>query len=176
MPIAKPAAPHRLCAACILLLGLSSGGQASLRAASPVDSAARTINCEFPVRLTRDCSAWQGATRPIAIGDYRMSLAADSQGRTVFVTRLRPGPDHNGSEFRRTPDRRWPQHSSSDAIRLIGAALEGHGIRLERSQPLRRGRRIHGYLLEFSDNAYDVLKAFTVLESEHWLPRQSRVR
>jgi len=174
MPIANPLAHWRLYAASILLLGLTASSQASIRATS--GAASHTISCEFPVRLTRDCSIWQGATRPIAIGDYRMTLAADRRGRTVLVSRLRPGPDHNGAEFRRTPDRRWPQHSSRDALRLIGAALQDHGIRLERSQALRQGQRIQAYLLEFSDNAYEVLKQFTVLESEHWLPRRSRVR
>lgn len=177
MPIAKTAAQRRLYAAGIcLLLGLASNGQAALRASDATDLATRTISCEFPVRLTRDCSIWQGATRPVAIGDYRMTLAADSEGRTILVSQLRPGPDHNGSEFRRTPDDHWPQHSSSDAIRLIGATLEDHGIQLERAQPLRRGRRVQAYLLEFSENAYDVLKQFTVLESEYWLPRRRSVR
>jgi len=173
MPIANPLAHWRLYAASILF-GLAGNGQASISAGGSV--APRTISCDFPVRLTRDCSVWQGATRPIAIGDYRMTLAADREGRTVLVSRLRPGPDHNGAEFRRTLDRSWPHHSSLDAIRLIGAALQDHGIRLERSQPLRQGHRIQAYLLEFSDNAYEVLKQYTVLESEHWLPRRSRVR
>jgi len=173
MPNANPVAPWRLYAASIVL-GLAPAAQASIPAGG--NAAARTLSCEFPVRLTRDCSVWQGATRPIAIGDYRMSLAADRDGRKVLVSRLRPGPDHNGAEFRRTLDRRWPQHSSRDAIGLIGTTLQDHGIRLERSQPLRQGRRIQAYLLEFSANAYEVLKQFTVLESEYWLPRRSRVR
>ena len=105
-----------------------------------------------------------------------MTLAADGDGRTVFISRLRPGPGHNGNEFRRTLDNRWPQHSSQEAIRQIGAALADRGIRLERTRPVRRGRSVTGYFLEFSDNAYDVLKRFTVLESEYWLPSVSRVR
>ena len=35
---------------------------------------------------------------------------------------------------------------------------------------MRRGRRVAGYFLEFSGNAYEFLKQFTVLESEYWLP------
>jgi hypothetical protein len=54
--------------------------------------------------------------------------------------------------------------------------LEHEGIRLERMQTVRRGQKVVGYLLEFSDNAYDFLKQFTVLESEHWLPRNTSSR
>jgi hypothetical protein len=176
MPIAKPAAMSRLYAASIVALGLVSSGQASIHTIEPTALGPHAMSCESPVRLTRDCSIWQGATRPIALGDYRMSLAADSAGRTLYITQLRPGPSHNGTEFRRDFKRRWPHHSSEDAIRLIGSALEDHGIRLERTQAVRAGRRVQGYFLEFSDDAYEILKRFTVLESEHWLPRQSRVR
>jgi hypothetical protein len=176
MPITRTVAACRLYAASILCLALAPAGQASLRASGPADPAANAITCEFPVRLTRDCSIWQGATRPVAIGDYRMTLAADRAGRTVLVTQLRPGPSHNGSEFRLGPDRRWLHHSSAEAIRLIGEALEDRGIRLERTLPVRRGRGIQAYFLEFSDDAYEVLKQFTVLESEHWLPPQRGVR
>lgn len=176
MPITHTVAACRLYAASILCLVLAPAGQASLRASGPAHLAADAISCEYPVRLTRDCSIWQGATRPIAIGDYRMSLAADRAGRTVLVTRLRPGPSHNGNEFRRGPDRRWLHHSSEEAIRLIGEALEDRGICLERAEPVRRGRRIQAYLLEFSDDAYEVLTQYTVLESEHWLPPPRGVR
>ncbi len=165
-----------LYAASILCLGLASVGQASIRTSQPDDLASRAISCDFPVRLTHDCSPWQGATRPIAIGDYRMMLAADSRGNTVLIARLRPGPDHNGDEFRRRGHNHWLHHSSDDAIRLIGTTLEDRGIQLERAQPVRCGRRVQAYVLEFSDNAYEVLKQFTVLESEYWLPPRRRVR
>lgn len=176
MPIARPAAVCRLCAASLLWSLLPSAGQAAAHAIAPADYGRQAITCEFPVRLSHDCSIWQGPTRPIALGDYRMSMAADDEGRTVFISRLRPGPSHNGDEFHRTPDHRWPRHSSREAIRQIGAALADRGIRLERTWPARRGRDVTGYFLEFSDNAYDVLKQFTVLESEYWLPSISSVR
>lgn len=125
------------------------------------------LTCDIPFRLARDCSIWAGATRSIAFGDYRMRLAADDSGRTILVAGLRPGPDHNASRF----DRQLSMaNAGSCAIRLIGSLLEDRGIHLQRSQQLGRGQRIDGWILEFSDNAYDYLKQFTVLESEYWLP------
>ena len=110
---------------------------------------------------------WRGATRPIAFGQYRMRVAASNGGRTVLMARLRPGPDHNRRAFHPSVSIR---NAGASAIRLIGSALEDQGIRLQRLQPVRRGQRIDGWFLEFSGNAYDYLKQFTVLESEYWLP------
>lgn len=129
-----------------------------------------SISCEFPVRLAYDCSNWQGATRPIAVGDYRLKVAAGPQGKTVFVSKVHHGPDHNGSRFRSRADTGSRETRSRAVINLIGKVLEARGIRLERTQPLRRGAKVDGYYLEFSGNAYDYLKQLTVLESEHWLP------
>ena len=125
------------------------------------------INCETPIRLAHDCSNWHGATRPIAFGQFRMRVAAGSDGRTILMSRLRPGPDHNRRAFH---PRVSIHNAGARVIHLIGSALEGHGIRLERLQPVKRGQRIDGWFLEFSGNAYDYLKQFTVLESEYWLP------
>lgn len=170
MPIFESAAACRLHIVCALLLGLLSAGHASVRTFSPAEYSNQKITCEFPVKLTHDCSMWQGATRPIAFGDHRMSLAAGRDGRTILLSRVRPGPDHNGFRFRARPKGRAHEIRSMRAIRCIGDALEHEGIRLQRMQPVHRGRRLEGYFLEFSDNAYDYLKQFTVLESEHWLP------
>ena len=63
-----------------------------------------------------------------------------------------------------------------EAIDKIGMALGEQGIRLERVRPVHRGRRVTGYFLEFSANAYEYLRQFTVLESEHWLPKRRRAR
>lgn len=171
MPNAYAASIHLACTL-IIVAGLAGPVQATVRVAEPFAYASHRVTCDFPVRLTDDCSIWQGATRPIALGDYRMSLAAGDGGRTILVSRVRPGPDHNGLMFRQglkgTP--------SSCAVEAISAALRAQGISLERMQTIRRGRRIEGYYLEFSDNAYDYLKRYTVLESEHWLPRQGRVQ
>lgn len=175
MPIATLRAVIRLYAASIVLLGLASTAQATVTASDPAQFSIRTITCEFPVRLTHDCSIWRGATRSVAFGDYRMTLAADSAGRTVLISQLRVAPSHNGPDFVATLGSSR-KHSSADAIRRLETALADHGIRLERMQPVRRGRRVDGYFLEFSDNAYDFLKQFTVLESEQWLPRQRDVR
>lgn len=170
MPIWKSAAASRLYAACILMSGLVSTGHTSVRTFSPAEYSTQKITCEFPVKLTHDCSMWQGATRPIAFGNHRMSLAAGSNGRTILLSRVRPGPDHNGFRFRAKPRGRAHEIRSMRAVQCIGDALEHEGIRLQRMQPVHRGRRLEGYFLEFSDNAYDYLKQFTVLESEHWLP------
>lgn len=142
----------------------------------PALYSSQKITCEFPVKLTRDCSMWQGATRPIAFGSHRMSLAADSDGRTILLSRVRPGPDHNGFRFRAKPRGKAHEIRSMRAIQCIGDALEHEGIRLQRMQPVHRGRKLEGYVLRFSDNAYDYLKQFTVLESEHWLPAHHKGR
>lgn len=176
MSSAKLAAASRVCAACVLVSGLLSTGHASIRPADPGEYSNQNITCEFPVKLTHDCSMWQGATRPIAFGNHRMSLAAGSDGRTILLSRVRPGPDHNGFRFRAKPVGRTRILQSMRAIQCIGDALEHEGIRLQRLQPVHRGHRVEGYFLEFSDNAYDYLKQFTVLESEHWLPDHDRKR
>ena len=155
---------------CMLVLGLAATGHTAVRPYSPDQYESRAISCEYPVRLTHDCSMWQGATRPIAFGSHRMSLAAGGDGRIIMLSQVRPGPDHNGYRFRRGPRDRHHENRSLQAIQCIGNTLEQEGIRLERIQTVRRGRRTQAYFLEFSGNAYDILKQFTVLESEHWLP------
>jgi hypothetical protein len=167
MPFEKPKFRTRICASSILVTLLAPfTASASLQKMNPTDYARHRVTCEFPVRLTHDCSIWQGATRPIAFADYRMTLAAGSDGKTLLISQLRLRPDHNGNAFREQPRRL----GALEAIRHIGAALEDSGIRLERIQAVHRGRQVAGYFLEFSDNAYDYLKQFTVLESEYWLP------
>lgn len=155
----------------IALLGALAVQPAAVFAYAPPHASTKLlsdhITCEVPVRLARDCSIWSGATRPIAFGNYRMRLAADHDGRTILMSRLRPEPDHNGSDFRPTLSM---SKAGASAIRLIGSALKDQGIRLQRLQPVHRGRRIDAWILEFSGNAYDYLKQFTVLESEYWLP------
>jgi hypothetical protein len=142
----------------------------------PAELSHLKVTCEIPVRLTHDCSIWHGATRPIAFGAFRMTLAADRDGTTILLTQLRPRPDHNGSRFQRPSGRQAHLSRARAAIDEIGAALEDRGIRLQRVQPVRHGRGVAGYFLEFSDNAYDYLRQFTVLESEHWLPKGPPVR
>jgi hypothetical protein len=167
MPPATPKFRPRICATAIVMTLLGPPSVlASVQNLNPADYASHRVTCESPVRLTHDCSIWQGATRPIAFADYRMTLAAGSNGRTILISQLRHRPDHNGNAFRRQPRRQ----AALEALRHIGSALEDQGIRLERMQAVRRGRRVAGYFLEFSDNAYDYLKKFTVLESEYWLP------
>lgn len=172
MPSTKSTALLRLYATAILLFIPIFAGHASVRVLGPAEFASHRVTCELPVRLTHDCSIWQGPTRPIAFGDYRMNLAAGSGGRTILVSRLRRGPSHNGGSFRLETGGDARQATSEQAIQLIGAALGDQGIRLERMRPVNRGRRVDGYFLQFSDNAYDFLKQFTVLESEHWLPKR----
>jgi hypothetical protein len=99
-----------------------------------------------------------------------MSLAAGSDGRTILLSRVRPGPDHNGYRFRAGPRGQIHRRRSLQAIQCIGDALKDEGIRLQRVEAVRRGQRTEAYFLEFSGNAYELLKQFTVLESEHWLP------
>jgi hypothetical protein len=167
MPTKNRIAALRLYATSILTIGTATAVDASIRPTSTADYSSRRVTCELPVKLTHDCSIWRGATRPIAFADYRMTLAADSAGRTILLSRLRPGPSHNGTAFRPRPGGR-----SEQAIRLIGSALENRGIRLQSMRPVQRDGRVQGYFLQFSDNAYDYLKQFTVLESEYWLPKR----
>lgn len=170
MPNMKFAPARRLYPICVLAIGLVSTGHAAVSTSDPAVYSSQKITCEFPVKLTHDCSMWQGATRPIAFGSHRMSLAAGSDGRTILLSRVRPGPDHNGFRFRAKPRGKAHEIRSMRAIQCIGDALEHEGIRLQRLQPVHRGKKLEGYFLQFSDNAYDYLKQFTVLESEHWLP------
>lgn len=149
------------------MLLITSPADARVQAIAPSEFVRHQVNCETPVRLAHDCSIWAGATRPIAFGRYRMLLAAGSDGRTILVSRLRPRPDHNGSQFSQGLSDRL---SGARVIRLIGSALEDQGLRLERLQPIRNGQRIDAWFLEFSGDAYNYLKQFTVLESEYWLP------
>jgi hypothetical protein len=150
--------------------------QASVKSHVPAGYSNDTVTCEHPFKLTQDCSVWQGPTRPIAIAGFRMSLAAGSDGRTILLSRMRQGPDHNGYRFRPHPTSRTGKRRSRRAVECIGDVLENEGIRLERMQTVRRGQKVVGYLLEFSDNAYEFLKQFTVLESEYWLPRNTSRR
>ncbi len=168
----KTAATYCIRLTCLLTACLLPTAQASVRIFTSEYYESRAINCEYPVKLTHDRSAWQGATRPIAFGRHRMSIAAGSGGRTILLSRVRPGPDHNGYRFRAGPGGRHQQTLSLQAIQCIGDVLEDEGIRLERMQTVRRGRRPQAYFLEFSGNAYDILKQFTVLESEYWLPER----
>jgi len=162
---------YRTCLTGMLTFGLISTGHTSVRPYDFNQYESRAISCDYPVRLTHDCSSWRGATRPIAFGNHRMTLAAGEDGRTIMLSQVRPGPDHNGYRFRPGPRDRLHERRSLRAIRCIGNTLEHEGIRLERIHTVRHGRHTQAYLLEFSGNAYDILKQFTVLESEHWLPK-----
>lgn len=173
MPIGTSIASRRLSGlSCLLLCCLVGAAQAKVRSLDPEQYQSRAINCDYPVRLTHDCSPWQGATRPIAFGNHRMSLAAGSDGRTIMLSQVRPGPDHNGFRFRAGTRGRLHERRSLRAIQCIGDVLEAQGIRLQHVEAVQQGRRSKFYLLKFSGNAYELLKQFTVLESEHWLPKR----
>ncbi len=154
---------------CLCVLPLTTW--AAIGGAASPTYVRNNITCESPVRLAHDCSIWRGATRPIAFGQYRMRVAGGNNGRTILMSRLRPGPDHNRNAF--CPNVSI-HNAGADAIRLIGSVLEDKGIRLERLRAVRRGQRIDGWFLEFSGNAYDNLKKYTELESEYWLPAATR--
>ena len=155
----------------LLCMGLSFSTIAAVRPLGTDDYWLHRITCDYPFRLTRDCSIWHGATREIAFGDYRMNLAADDDGRTLLLAGIRLAPDHNGSAFRMQREDRGERALA--LIDQLDVALSPHGVRLERLLPVRRGRRIAGYFLTFSDDAYTILRRFTVLESHHWLPQQA---
>ena len=176
MPDTNALFPSRVFLPLLLLALAGPTAQASVQSHIPAGFSQDRFTCEYPFKLTRDCSVWQGPTRPIAIAGFRMSLAADNEGRTIMLSQMRQGPDHNGYRFRPHPASRTGKQRSLRAVECIGNVLEHEGIRLERVQKVRRGQRVVGYLLEFSDNAYDFLKQFTVLESEHWLPRNTSSR
>lgn len=125
------------------------------------------MTCQIPVRLTQDCSIRQGPTRSIAVADYRMNIAADTDGRTILISRVRRGPDHNGRLFATERDRHTVAIA---AIRTLRRLLHAEGICLDRWRKITRGESVQGYLLTFSDAAYPALRQRTVLESEHWLP------
>ena len=142
-------------------------GQAAVDRIEPNRFDRHQMDCNEPIRLTRDCSVRDGATRPIALGNYRMDIAADTQGRTILIDKVRAAPNHNGRLFQ---DRRDAHEVAIDAIRRLRRLLLREGICLERWRPVSRAGRIEGYLLSFSDEVYSILQRHTVLESEHWLP------
>ncbi|MCP5430524.1 MAG: hypothetical protein H6962_10205 [Chromatiaceae bacterium] len=90
------------------------------------------------------------------------------------MSRVREAPDHNGLAFGADMIGRSSKQRAIRAIELISGALEGRGIHLQRVHPVQRGRRVDAYYLQFSDNAYEYLKQFTVLESGHWPSSQAR--
>ncbi|MCB1790709.1 MAG: hypothetical protein KDJ27_15490 [Gammaproteobacteria bacterium] len=150
---------------CVLLIGAPQQAAANISTLGSGTFRLNQVTCEAPIRLSRDCSAWQGATRPIALAGYRMLLAADDGGSTVLISRLRLSPDHNDSVF--VPSER---RMAVNALRELSEALQQQGILLQKMQPVRQGRRTNAWYLEFSGDAYSYLKQFTVLESEYWLP------
>lgn len=158
---------------CLLLGSLLTAGispaPAQVRTLGPGTLANHAVTCERPVRLVHDCSVWQGALRPIALGDFRMTLAADREGTTLLLSRLRPRPDHNHNQFRTRSGRDDPP-LADQALERIAEALRARGVEVLRVQPVRSGRRVAAWFVECSDNAYEYLRQFTVLESEHWLP------
>lgn len=162
-------APRSLSVAAALLLA-ATNTPAGVEPLAVEDYWLHRITCDEPVRLTRDCSIWRGATRHIAFGDYRMTIAGGEDGRTLLVSQVRHAPSHNGSRFR-TPGKDRGERALR-VLDLLNAALSRHGVQLERLQPVRRGQRIAGWFLEFSGDAYTLLEPHTVLESWHWQPRR----
>lgn len=154
----------------LLVVGLAAApaAQALIDAAAPGKLDMRRVTCEYPVRLTRDCSIWHGATRPIALGELRMSIAASRDGSVIYIDQVRQGPSHNGPGFGRPLGSRV-KGRMGQIIHELEQTLSCHGISLQRLRPVTRGRKVHGYFVEFSDNAYELLMQYTVLESEHWL-------
>lgn len=150
------------CRACLTLgtLGFAATALAAAQPAAPGRYSLHAVTCSQPFRLTFDCSDWHGPTRIVALGGYRMALAADTTGRRLMIARVQQAPDsaglpRNGSD---------PATLGLAAIDSIGRALAGQGIQLERLQPLTGGRRIRAWLLEFTGDAYTHLAQFTVLE------------
>jgi hypothetical protein len=153
---------------CLLSAGLvPSVTHAAVAVVTPDRYAQLRMTCATPLALTQDCSVRIGPTRPIAIDRFRMNIAAASDGRTVFISQVRSGPDHNLGEFAPSEDRRA---EAVAAIRAVRQVLQPEGVCLRRWETIRHGRRVRGYLLTFSDDAYALLREQTVLESEHWLP------
>lgn len=162
--------PRQLLPFALILFGITPGtslGVASV--VTPDRFAYLKMTCHTPVPLARDCSVRKGPTRPIAIERFRMNIAASSDGRTVMINQVRFGPDHNGGEFAQRPNDRG---TAIAAIRELRRWLHREGVCLERWETLRHGGQVRGYLLAFSDDVYPMLHRKTVLESEHWLPRQ----
>jgi hypothetical protein len=154
--------------ACLLFASLvPSTMRAAAPAVTPDRYAELRMTCAAPLPLTQDCSVRIGPTRPIAIERFRMNIAATSDGRTVFISQVRSEPDHNLGEFGPWEDRRA---EAVAAIRAVRQVLQREGVCLQRWKSIRHGRRVRGYLMTFSDNAYALLREQTVLESEHWLP------
>jgi hypothetical protein len=130
----------------LALCATSMTASASLRPVQPDDFNNRSISCEVPVRLTRDCSIRQGANRRIVIDGLGMSLAADDDGDTLLITAPRP----------------------LEAVRRLTGRLRHRGICVQHVQPVRGSRGITGYYLQFSGNAYDYLRQYTTVDKSDW--------
>ncbi|MCB1774825.1 MAG: hypothetical protein KDI88_14510 [Gammaproteobacteria bacterium] len=119
---------------------------ASVRPVQHDDFSNRSISCEAPFRLTRDCSIRQGASRQIVIDGLRMSLAADHDGDTLLITAPRP----------------------QEAVRRLTGTLRHRGICVRHVQPVHGSQGVTGYYLQFSGNAYDYLSRYTTLDGADW--------
>lgn len=130
----------------LVLCAAPLGASASLRPVQPDDFSNRSISCEAPFRLTRDCSIRQGASRRIVIDGLHMSLAADHDGDTLLITAPRP----------------------IEAVRRLTGTLRHRGICVQHVQPVHGSRGVTGYYLQFSGNAYDYLSRYTTLDGTDW--------
>jgi len=130
----------------LVLSAASLTAAAGVRTVQPDDFHNRSINCQVPVRLTRDCSIRQGANRRIVIDGLRMSVAADQDGDTLLITAAKP----------------------REAVRRLSGRLRHHGICVQHLQPVHGSRGLTGYYLQFSGNAYDYLRRYTTLDRSDW--------
>ncbi len=153
---------------CAISLLLCSG---TLPAAAyrlhPSHYATHKVTCEQPVKLTRDCSIWRGATRQIRIAGYNMSVAADQQGQTLLVVNIHRQRNNAGLSMGFSFGGGSTKNRNNTLRQGIGhltSAIAQQGPELQRLVTMGHGHIEDGYFLHYTEDAYRHLEPYTVLQ------------
>lgn len=143
----------------------SQHANAAIASIPPAHYNSHSASCERPIKLTQDCSDWRGTMRSLVFNGYKMRVAANSSGNNVLLTSIRPAA--NNMMFSMSfslSSKRNARKQLNPTVQQLVKELEVHGVVLENVVPMTRGRYVDGYYLSFSDNAYQHLKRYTVIE------------
>lgn len=148
----------------IATLLFTGRAMAAIQTIPPGSLNSRIITCEEPVRLSRDCSEWQGATRRILIDRYAMSVAANEAGDTLLITGIHPLNSGVGLSPRFPLHRLKHQEIMAAGLQRLLESLQQRNIALQRITPVKNGNRLDGYFVRFQANAYDAATRYTFLQ------------
>ena len=113
-----------------------------------------SLSCSKPYELSQDCSTWDGASREIEIGDFRMKVAGSADGRVVLLM----GPSPIGDSARQTHG-----DVTNFAYEDVKRELAGAGIAIVKVEPVASLGQLMGYAVHADGDAYAVLKAHSVV-------------